>query len=136
MNVNIPTLETEDRSAKIMLGNTEYELILSTYATKAISRRYGGLQNLGEKLSNSSQFEEVIGEIVWLITLLANQSIMIWNLWHPDQKRALLTEETVELLTTPYELAEYKDAIIVAMNKGTKRYVRSEETEAKNETAE
>ena len=131
MNVNIPTLETEDRSAKIMLGNTEYELILSTYATKAISRRYGGLQNLGEKLSNSSQFEEVIGEIVWLITLLANQSIMIWNLWHPDQKRALLTEEAVELLSTPYELAEYKDAIIVAMNKGTKRYVRSEETEAK-----
>lgn len=136
MNVNIPTLETEDRSAKIMLGNTEYELILSTYATKAISRRYGGLQNLGEKLSNSSQFEEVIGEIVWLITLLANQSIMIWNLWHPDQKRALLTEEAVELLSTPYELAEYKDAIIVAMNKGTKRYVRSEETEAKKETAE
>ena len=61
---------------------------------------------------------------------------MIHNLWHPDDKRALLTEEMVELLSTPYDLSEYKNAIVNALYKGTKRYVQSEESDEKNaETA-
>lgn len=66
-------------------------------------------------------------EIVWLICLLANQSVSIWNLWHPEEKK--------ELLTTPYDLAEYKDAIMAAMYKGAKRYVQSEDSDTKNTTA-
>ena len=66
---------TTERSAKITIGGEEYELILSTKATKEIAGRYGGLQNLGDKLMKSENFEMAIGEIVWLITLLANQSI-------------------------------------------------------------
>lgn len=124
-----------DRNAFITLGGKEYELVLSTAATKAISRRYGGLENLGEKLSNSEHFEDALDEIVWLICLLANQSVSIWNLWHPEEKKELLTEEAVELLTTPYDLAEYKDAIMAAMYKGAKRYVQSEDSDTKNTTA-
>ena len=45
-----------------------------------IRDRYGGLENLGEKLMKSENFEMAIGEIVWLITLLANQSILVYNL--------------------------------------------------------
>ena len=41
-------------------------------------------------------------------------------------KQELLTQETVELLTSPLELAEYKSAIMEAMFKGTKRNVESE----------
>ena len=122
----------EERSANITLGGQEYELVLSTLATKQIARRYGGLENLGEKLSNTEHFEDALSEIVYLITLLANQSVMIHNLWHPNDKRPLLTEETVELLSTPYDLAEYKNAIVAALYKGTKRYVQSEEPDAKN----
>jgi len=44
----------------------------------------------------------------------------------------LLTEEAVELLTSPLDLATYKEAIMEAMLKGTKRYVESEESEEKN----
>lgn len=124
-----------DRSAKITLGGTEYELILTTLATKSIARRYGGLQNLGEKLASSEHFEEALDEIVWLITLLANQSILIHNLWN-EEKKPLLTEDMVELLTSPYELAEYKTAIMVAMYKGAKREVASEDKEEKNTSAE
>lgn len=124
-----------DRSAKINLGGNEYELVLTTLATKAIARRYGGLENLGTKLASSEHFEEALDEIVWLITLLANQSILIYNLWNED-KKSLLTEEMVELLTSPYELAEYKNAIMVAMYKGAKRTVVSEEKETKNPDAE
>ena len=41
-------------------------------------------------------------------------------------KQELLTQEMVELLTSPLELAEYKTAIMEAMFKGTKRNVESE----------
>ena len=114
-----------ERSANITVGGEDYELILTTKATKEIAGRYGGLENLGEKLMKSENFEMAIGEIVWLITLLANQSILIHNLKNKDNQRDLLTEDVVELLTTPLDLADYKSAITEALYKGTKRNVAS-----------
>lgn len=125
-----------DRSSTIKIGDIEYKLILTTRATKEIAKRYGGLENLGEKLMKSENFEMALDEIVWLITLLANQSLMIHNLQNKDNKKELLKEDDVELLTSPLELATYKEAIIQAMFKGTKRYVESEEAELKNELVE
>ena len=124
-----------ERSAIITVGGEEYELIFTTKATKEIAGRYGGLENLGEKLMKSENFEMAIGEIVWLITLLANQSILIHNLKHKDSQRELLTEELVELLTTPLDLAGYKAAITEALYKGTKRNVVSE-VDSKNAVVE
>ncbi len=115
-----------ERGAVIKIGNEEYELILTTKATKEISKRYGGLSNLGDKLAKSQNFELALDEIIWLITVLANQSILIYNLENPDKKE-LLSEDKVELLTSPYDLAGYKDAITEALYKGTKREVQSEE---------
>lgn len=116
-----------ERSAKINIGGQEYELILTTKATKEIAGRYGGLENLGEKLMKSENFEMALDEIVWLITLMANQSLLIHNLRNPDNKKLLLTQEEVELLTSPLELATYKNALTEAMFKGTKRNVESED---------
>jgi len=116
-----------ERSAKINIGGQEYELILTTKATKEIAGRYGGLENLGEKLLKSENFEMALDEIVWLITLMANQSLLIHNLRNPDNKKPLLTQEEVELLTSPLELATYKNALTEAMFKGTKRNVESED---------
>ncbi|GHU34971.1 hypothetical protein FACS1894105_02750 [Clostridia bacterium] len=110
----------------ICIGGEDYELILTTRATKSIGQRYGGLQNLGDKLLKSDNLELALEEIVWLITLLANQSIMIHNLQNAE-KRNLMTEDAVELLTTPFDMASYKDAITAAMYLGTKRNVESEE---------
>ena len=120
----------DERSAMIQIGETKYEMLLTTKATKEIAKRYGGLSNLGEKLMKSENFEMALDEIVWLITLLANQSVLIHNLQNPSQKQELLTEEAVELLTSPLELGEYKNAIMDAMYKGTKRHVESEEESA------
>lgn len=116
-----------ERSAWIEIGGGQYELILTTKATKAIAGRYGGLENLGERLMKAENFELALDEIVWLLTLLANQSILIHNLRHKDTPKALLTEEEVELLTSPLELASYKNAITEAMFKGTARNIVSEE---------
>lgn len=125
----------EERSTIISVGGEEYRLILTTKATKEIAKRYGGLENLGEKLMQAENFEMALDEIVWLITLLANQSVLIDNRIK-GEKRKLLTEEDVELLTSPFELATYKDAIMEAMFKGTKRNIESEDENSKNEVVE
>ena len=117
----------KERSAMINIGGQEYELILTTKATKEIAGRYGGLENLGEKLMKSENFKMALDEIVWLITLMANQSLLIHNLRNPDNKKPLLTQEEVELLTSPLELATYKSALTEAMFKGTKRNIESED---------
>ena len=120
-----------ERTAVITIGDEEYTLLLTTKATKEIAGRYGGLGNLGEKLMKSENFEMAIGEIVWLITLLANQSILIHNLKDKEHPKELLTEDVVELLTTPLDLAGYKTAITEALYKVTKQNVESEK-DAKN----
>jgi hypothetical protein len=124
-------MDTE-RSAAILVGGQPYELTLTTRATKEIARRYGGLENLGEKLMKSENFEMALDEVVWLLTLLANQAILARNLRNKDKPEPLLTEDEVELLTSPLELADYKTAITEAMYKGTKRNVESEEEGSKN----
>ena len=123
-----------DRSSIINIGGEDYELLLTTKATKEIAGRYGGLENLGDRLMSSDNFEEALGEIIWLITLLANQSILIHNIRHKDNPKALLTEDEFEILTTPHDLTEYKSAITEALFKGTQRNVESE-NDSKNATA-
>ena len=124
-------MDTE-RSAAIVIGGQPYELILTTRATKEIARRYGGLENLGEKLMKSENFEMALDEVVWLLTLLANQSILVRNLKKREAPEPLLTEDEVELLTSPLDLAAYKSGITEAMFRGTKRNIQSEEENAKN----
>ena len=118
-----------ERTAVIAIGGEEYTLLLTTRATKEIAGRYGGLENLGDKLMKSENFEMAICEIVWLITLLANQSILIHNLKDKEHPKELLTEDVVELLTTPLDLASYKTAIMEALYKGTRRNVESEKNQ-------
>ena len=134
---NVIFTNAAERSAAINIGGKEYELMLTTRATKAIANRYGGLENLGEKLMKSENFEMALDEIVWLLTLLANQSILIRNLKNKGKAEELLTEDEVELLTSPLDLATYKNAITEEMFKGTQRNVESEdETSLKNAQVE
>lgn len=122
----------EDYMTTIKVGDKEYELLLTTKATKEIAGRYGGLESLGDKLMKTENFEMAINEIVWLITLLANQPILIHNLKNKERPKELLTEEEVELLTSPLDLSDYKQAITDALFKATKRNVESE-NDSKNE---
>ena len=123
-----------ERSAKILIGGEEYTLLLTTKATKEIAARYGGLENLGDKLMKSENVEMALSEIVWLITVLANQTILVHNIKDKEHLKELLTEEMVEILTSPADLAEYKEAIMEALYKGAKRNVESE-PDSKNTVA-
>lgn len=115
-----------ERSSKITIGGKEYEMVLTTRATREIASRYGGLDHLGDELSQSENIGESLGEVVWLITLLCNQGIQIHNLRHPEDRQPELTTDEIELLTSPMDLADYKDAISEAMVKGTQRNIESE----------
>jgi hypothetical protein len=123
-----------ERNAKILIGGEEYTLLLTTKATKEIAARYGGLENLGDKLMKSENVEMALSEIVWLITVLANQTILVHNIKDKEHPKELLTEEMVEILTSPADLAEYKEAIMEALYKGAKRNVESE-PDSKNTVA-
>lgn len=122
----------DERSAIIKIGDKDYELLLTTKATKEIAKKYGGLEKLGNKLLTNQDYENAISEVVWLIVVLANQPILIHNCKNPNEKRELLTEDEVELLTTPQDLAIFKDAITEALYKGVKRNVVSEESKNVN----
>ena len=124
----------DERSSVITIGEKEYELLLTTKATKEIAKKYGGLSNLGDKLVKSENYEDAIGEIVWLIVTLANQPILIFNYKNKGNEKPLLTQDEVELLTTPQDIANFKDAITEALLKGTKRNVES--VEVKNAVGE
>jgi len=52
---------------------------------------------------------------------------LIHNLRNKGNEKELLTEDEVELLTTPNDLGDFKDAITEALLKGTKRNVESED---------
>ena len=58
--------------------------------------------------------------------------MLIHNLQNPQEKREPLTEDAVELFTSPLELSTYKDSIMDAMFKGTKREIESEDEKSPN----
>lgn len=125
---------SNERSVNITLDGKEYPLILTTKATREIAGRYGGLEKLGDQLLKSENFEMAISEIVWLITLLANQAIEKQNYRDRTKTVPLLTTDEVELFTSPADLGGFKDAITECLYRGTKRNVLSEEN-VKNDQA-
>lgn len=119
------SFDTASRSATVRIGGTDYELVLTTKATRLIAERYGGLDNLGAALETSEDLGHTLTEVIWLITLLANQSVAIYNLQHPDDPKGELTVDAVELLTVPADLSEYRGAIAAALEHGTKRSIET-----------
>lgn len=119
--------------AKISINGESYGLLLNTKATKDIAKRYGGLEKLGDKLLQSENFEMAIDEVIWLIVELANQYIKTQML-KTKTEIPLLTEEEVEILTSPSDLADFKDAIMLCLQEGMSRSVYSEQ-DKKNKTA-
>lgn len=118
-------MSTTTSPAVVKIGEQDYELILTTRATREIAARYGGLENLGQALETSEDFAHTLAEVIWLITLLANQSVAIHNLTHPDDPRPELSVDAVELLTVPADLSTYRGAIAAAMQHGTGRAIET-----------
>ena len=121
-----PSIDAAGRSVTVTIGGSEYELVLTTKATRLIAERYGGLDKLGAALETSEDLGQTLTEVIWLITLLANQSVQIHNLIHRDNPRPQLTEDEVELLTVPADIVDYRGAIAEALQRGTRRDILTE----------
>ncbi len=117
-----------ENEAKIVLGGEEYPLLLSTRAVREIGRKFGGLDKLGEELTAQGDTDKALDNAVWLITLLANQPILIHNRAHRGEEKPLLTTEDVELMTTPAELGAAQYAIKIALERGSMRSIISEQS--------
>lgn len=117
-----------ENEAKITLGGKEYPLLLSTRAVKEISKKFGGLDKLGESMTTKKDSAKSLDDAIWLITLLANQPILIYNRNHVGEEKPLLTVEDVELMTTPTDLSDANNAIQIALARGMSRSIVSEKS--------
>ena len=120
----------DSRVTYLALGNEKIPLLLTLKATREIAARYGGLEELGNKMLESVDWAGMIDEIVWLIATLANQCILIENLENKTNK-PLITPGELELKMDPYEIASYREAILATLQAGQKQHVQSED-EPKN----
>jgi hypothetical protein len=120
----------DSRVTYLVLGKEKIPLLLTLKATREIATRYGGLEELGNKMLESMDLTGMIDEIVWLIVVLANQCILIENLENKTNK-PLLTANELELKMDPYDVTSYREAILAALQAGQKQHVQSEE-EPKN----
>lgn len=117
----------EENKSVIKIGNKEYELLLTTKATKEINNKFGGLENVGNKLTESKSVGESLEIVIWLIVLLTNQAILRKNLIE-GTKEPEIKEEELEILTSPADLNDFTSAIMNALIVGTKRNIESEES--------
>ena len=117
----------ETNKSVIKIGNKEYELLLTTKATKEINTKFGGLENVGNKLTESKSVGESLEIVIWLIVLLVNQAILRKNLVE-GTKEPEIKEEELEILTSPADLNDFTSAIMNALIVGTKRNIESEES--------
>ena len=117
----------ETNKSVIKIGNKEYELLLTTKATKEINNKFGGLENVGNKLTESKSVGESLEIVIWLIVLLANQAILRKNLIE-GTKEPEIKEEELEILTSPADLNDFSSAIMNALIVGTKRNIESDES--------
>lgn len=120
----------DSRVTYLVLGKEKIPLLLTLKATREIATRYGGLEELGNKMLDSMDLNGMIDEIVWLIVVLANQCILIENLENKTNK-PLLTPNELELKMDPYDMTSYREAILAALQAGQRQHVQSEE-EPKN----
>ena len=116
-----------EEKAVVKIAGKEYELTLTTLAVEALLDKLGcDLNTISNGLENVLKNNNPITFIAWIITLLANQTILIKN-EKEGTNEPLLTEEKVKLLTTPDELVGLEKVFLKAINNGLSKTIVSEE---------
>ena len=127
----IPMEVTDDRKTTIEIEGEQYDLVFTAAAAKVICDEYGSVTEFMTKLRKGSETGidgESVSLNIWLTTLLVNQGIAIYNRHNPDDQRTPFTEDDIGLLTFP---ADWSSAY-TALNKGSAKYIKSEEEPSKN----
>lgn len=122
----------DDRSASVVIDGVEYPMLMSTKATQEICKKYGSLQEMGAKLDSTETYASALGDYVWLMTLFINQGILRYNYRHKDEKKELVNEDYIGIMTELSDIILYRQAVEATINRGTARNIESEEETSKN----
>lgn len=114
--------EYREYTATVELMGEKYPLLLTTRAARELAERYGGLEKITDHLSGDDAAGAMC-EVAWIVALLANQPILRHNRLWPDKRKDLLNASDVELFSAPSEVYGFSQAIMNAVNAGTKRNV-------------
>lgn len=119
----------------IKIGNKEYELVLTALALEELLNKLGcDFEDLGANLEKELSKTNPVTFVGWLVTTLANQSILIKNeLDGTDEK--LLDEKKVKLFINLEDLTSITGKVLSAITAGLKRTIESDE-EPKNTDTE
>lgn len=119
----IETTEYEE-DVKVTLDGEDYPMLLTTYATRQIVKRFGGLDDLGKKITGANGDQvEMFDNACWLVALLVNQPISRYNRTHRDSEKALFEADDIAMLTTPADLMTLIEKVGAAISRGSERKV-------------
>lgn len=98
----------------ITIGRQEYPAVFNTAALEEVTRRYGGLTELGETMKEPAK---AIAEIAWLIAQLTTQGAALKKLQEGVETKTYSADE-VKILMSPKELMDQADLVIEIINAG------------------
>ena len=113
----------------IEIDGEKYELVASLDALAEITERYDGIDNMTAVLKGDKDPGKQFREIIWIITLFANQPIIMHNYKCPGDPKELLTEKFVGLFADPSKIKNANSLIFNTINKGMEQNIESEDTE-------
>lgn len=118
----IETMEFDDE-VTITLDGENYPMLMTTYATSQIVKKFGGLDNLNEKIMGSNNEGTMVDNACWLAALLINQPIMRYNRKHRDAEKPLFEADDIAIMTSPREAEMIMGKVSEAISRGSERVV-------------
>jgi len=106
------------RITEIEIAGTLYPLCFSVKAYKEIEKKYGGLSEINEALTD-------VSEILWTLELLSNQGAAYLKLAENIEAKTV-TAEDAEILIGIKDIPKIKTAIYDCLLSGMKRDVEVE----------
>lgn len=98
----------------ITIRQQEYPAVFNTAALEEVTRRYGGLTELGETIKEPTK---AIAEIAWLMALLTAQGAALKKLQEGVEIKTYNADE-IKILMSPKELMDQSDLVIEIINAG------------------
>lgn len=129
------------KTVYIEVAGKEYPMRFSIAAAKAISEKFGSLDNLSEALSGAGE-AETLDNVLWVVALLIQQGCAYKNLFEKDQpvpenapvekgKYVPLDKEQLEVGLDILSLAGMQDKIYQTVSAGQQQTVETQ-TDEKN----
>lgn len=124
----------EDRMTAVQIGGKTYKMLFSLAASKAICKKYGSLDSMGDKVMAGAN-EESIESVSWMLDLLIEQGRLALH-FDGDDSQQKLTQEQIETLLTVGDLADLMVSVRECITRGMKRSIKTEDETDNSEDEE